>query len=1201
MNNLKKAQIVPFLIIAFVIIAAFWGFSYMARQKAAESFQPKFEKEITLASANTALKEYVTTCLDAKTYEAIDLFGVSYEDPNLPLTFETYISSTLPECINFQEFENQGFQVTAGTAIPHVKIEPTAVIVDLDYKVSLKKGDEIKALNQFNNYIKTSTATNLPLDSNGRTTQEETIRTPDADAEVNIPAGTRITNSDGNPINDVEFNMLDRNNQGMSNAPIIGTIIYDGKPDGATFDPPITIKVRYDENDVPPPLAENEPYLVLAYFDESAGFWKSIPTTVDTENNILTGTISHFTKVATGVRTVKKDDESVEEYSFTELVFVQSCGTLKTCQEMPKDNWEVSEPGLFETAFILEDSRLYDWHVRPVEVGGNTYETAGDITPNPSLITGSIPNSECGTNGKPIDYLKFDQLKDSSQVACEDYQYNPLIDNTNPTEGRISACSSVNLDELYEKCIEKVKSELGLTNEQYEDLQTNGWINDQIMDHDEQGNEIKGCRVTVTAEKDAAGGINPSNFDFHVEIAPHATYGYPSGPKGAGGWGMLKFTVAGDNGLVITDAEGNADVSVSVDCGEDTCGSCGGDEPACDGTRGIVFNPSEVEKQSMATWSTKSLWENVDGFNEITEGKIKSGENELWVYVENKENDGKFDGCAYAKVTMKIKGSGIFFNQKAANSEICKSEEGSGIKVQHRINYLCGCDGDCTDDGERDGKELSALIDLIIKKGPEVRQMDLCHPLVTSSIGFISLEGGVCNSEDLTRGKIICPKNTLLTKADQTKWGEGLAGCICGKDEYDGNKGKFCCEDGIKDGPCDEVSTIKCCKSERASRVTTGSCRDKEEPYGLSECPELYDTDRYGCCIVSSVCTDNIRSSKCIMENPEYFSDVPCNTLAACIQSQDSIGCCVTTSGQEVSCAQETQSDCISMDQKHYLYTPCNKFNICKTQMASGHIPGRPCDAGDSNKIWNHQGECVESDICGNGYLDSGEVCDTNLWDDKDPVVLEECKMDSEDPSRTEGFSCYRLCDGPISKVYYRCKECSQYSVEEKSGDMFVDQCNKFCSSEVDPLCNKHYVGDSCVEGLNCNRDCKCRPENTASILGCIDEGEEFTDTDACCSGLNKHMSGYCTKCPSNYRYMIFDGKILCYAPGCPDNPYCDQKDNRFIYECNEVTRGSVTYVEPTKRFCGCWSLLGSLLFELICENGICKKHILSCAADGLG
>jgi len=71
---------------------------------------------------------------------------------------------------------------------------------------------------------------------------------------------------------------------------------YDYTPNNATFNPPVTLTLRYDPNILPAGVDART--LALAYYDSTAGKWVPRPSTVATLNHIVTAQVSHFTLFA---------------------------------------------------------------------------------------------------------------------------------------------------------------------------------------------------------------------------------------------------------------------------------------------------------------------------------------------------------------------------------------------------------------------------------------------------------------------------------------------------------------------------------------------------------------------------------------------------------------------------------------------------------------------------------------------------------------------------------------------------------------------------------------------------------------------------------------------------------------------------------------------------------------------------------------
>jgi hypothetical protein len=79
-------------------------------------------------------------------------------------------------------------------------------------------------------------------------------------------------------------------------AAYIVSLIYDFQPSGATFDPPSTVTCSYDPGHLPDDV--NEKDLVVASYDSSINKWVTLDSVVDTEANLITAKVSHFSPVA---------------------------------------------------------------------------------------------------------------------------------------------------------------------------------------------------------------------------------------------------------------------------------------------------------------------------------------------------------------------------------------------------------------------------------------------------------------------------------------------------------------------------------------------------------------------------------------------------------------------------------------------------------------------------------------------------------------------------------------------------------------------------------------------------------------------------------------------------------------------------------------------------------------------------------------
>ena len=106
--------------------------------------------------------------------------------------------------------------------------------------------------------------------------------------------------SSGEPLSEIRITKV-----GVASVPPTPTgvhvfgLVYDLKPDRATFEPSATLEYTYDPSKIPEGVAENE--LVLAWWDAGVGKWVELESTVDPETNTITAPVSHFTAFATMV------------------------------------------------------------------------------------------------------------------------------------------------------------------------------------------------------------------------------------------------------------------------------------------------------------------------------------------------------------------------------------------------------------------------------------------------------------------------------------------------------------------------------------------------------------------------------------------------------------------------------------------------------------------------------------------------------------------------------------------------------------------------------------------------------------------------------------------------------------------------------------------------------------------------------------
>jgi len=142
--------------------------------------------------------------------------------------------------------------------------------------------------------------TPIPLDLSAKIDEkgvvQEDIEHPIVPGQVvlDVPKGTTVLTAEGMPLQSITAEEVSLDGTpSPPEAHIIGFAYLLG-PEGATFDPAITITMKYDRAAVPQGVAEND--LILAYYDVASSTWKTLSDiVVDTVNHTVSGKAIHFT------------------------------------------------------------------------------------------------------------------------------------------------------------------------------------------------------------------------------------------------------------------------------------------------------------------------------------------------------------------------------------------------------------------------------------------------------------------------------------------------------------------------------------------------------------------------------------------------------------------------------------------------------------------------------------------------------------------------------------------------------------------------------------------------------------------------------------------------------------------------------------------------------------------------------------------
>lgn len=610
----KKSQLTLFITIGLVfllMIGIMFGVATLIakKQMAGQVISPEPD----------ALKDMMHNCLRTNVRTAVAKFSVhKSSEPDI----QRFVARELPTCLESGEFEEKGLDIVTGQIRVDVEISDASVFVSVSYPIEITSRGSVTRFASLNFYMPKSQIRTAYFDANGLTTDEIIINTADGRLELMIPKGSQISDENGNNVERIVLSTVDRRFNGLSNSILVGGVAFEG-PAGVSLPGGAVLHLRYRDEEI---AWYNERYLSIAYWDPYVGLWKSIPSTVNTEENIVTATLYHFSVV--GIIGVEKcsNNQNSNKDNYPKLedypLFEQECGTEDVCGEV---DWATGEGNLYE------EPKLDD-HTPQSEDNLKLDETN---SPNPNRLSDQIPVAECVLNKWEEDIV----------VGIE-----------------TGTQSVIEVPETYGHS--KVK---GLTE--------------------------------------------------HELVA---------------GFGMINFTVPADGGgCVAVDKDGKINIEFEMDC-EGDCDKLDfiinplkemasepettptptayaideGDEDEVGGThesnevsqRGILeFNEEDIENGNVAEvfekWPSPYLWKTIlyNDKKPYQHGVIKSGKNVIYVRLK----DSNKDGCLNAGVVkLSIPGNVQFELRDQLSVVDCPS-------VQDRINYLCGCDGNCED---RDGK-----------------------------------------------------------------------------------------------------------------------------------------------------------------------------------------------------------------------------------------------------------------------------------------------------------------------------------------------------------------------------------------------------------------------------------------------------------------------------------------------------------------
>jgi len=158
----------------------------------------------------------------------------------------------------------------------------------------------------------------------------------DGKLTIDIPKNTIALDEDGNRLKYLRAKVAE-NPPVLPDGILYASSAFDFEPHEATFNPPITLTLTYDLEELPEGIIEED--LVIAYLDDSE--WVYLDCIIDTVDNTITAPVSHFTTFAI-IGKVAKEETLKEVVAPSPLV--PNAPTPKPIQTTPPTPPEPSPP-----------------------------------------------------------------------------------------------------------------------------------------------------------------------------------------------------------------------------------------------------------------------------------------------------------------------------------------------------------------------------------------------------------------------------------------------------------------------------------------------------------------------------------------------------------------------------------------------------------------------------------------------------------------------------------------------------------------------------------------------------------------------------------------------------------------------------------------------------------------------------------------
>ena len=182
----------------------------------------------------------------------------------------------------------------------------------------------------------------------GKFNIDVTAPSPDNKVRIDIPKDTVGTSILGFRLTNIGIEKIWTNVPPPPDDAVILGSVYDITPEGANFEPAISLIMSYTDDQIPDGLAEKN--LIVGTFDRITGEWQTIPSSTNPVDNTVTANLEHFSTYALLAFTRPATFEITDISTFPDII---TCGSNVDIQATVVNTGDLT--GDYEVCLMLDD------------------------------------------------------------------------------------------------------------------------------------------------------------------------------------------------------------------------------------------------------------------------------------------------------------------------------------------------------------------------------------------------------------------------------------------------------------------------------------------------------------------------------------------------------------------------------------------------------------------------------------------------------------------------------------------------------------------------------------------------------------------------------------------------------------------------------------------------------------------------------